>query len=224
MSNTWMESFQSALGLTMSEVLVYLPRILGFLFVLLAGVWLAKLVRKLVKALVKTSKLEKITANTPLEHFLKEAELGSKLEDVLGSIVYWLMMLVVLHTAVSILGLTSLLGLIEKLLFYLPQVISAALVLFLGVLLAGLVEGLIKGSLRSVGASSSRLVAKFASYLVLALTLLISISELGIAREFILILFVGFVAAVSLGLGLAFGLGGQHLVKKLLEDWHKQNR
>jgi len=223
MSNSWLVAFQTALTQTSTEVIAYVPRFVGFLLVLLLGLWFAKLVRKLVVSLFGALKLEKITKDTPLEYFMENAELGRKVEDTLGMIAYWLIMLVVLQTAVSILGLTSLLGLIEKLVNYLPQVISAVLVLFLGVILAGLVERLIKGSLKSAGTSSAIMVAKVGSYMVMALSVLMAISELGIAREFILILFVGLVIAISLGSALAFGLGGQDLVRKLLDKWYKNN-
>jgi len=223
MPNTWIMALQTAVAQTFGEVIAYVPRFVGFLLVLLLGVWVAKIVRKLVVTLVGALKLEKLTKSTPLEYFMENAELGRKVEDTLGMIVYWLIMLVVLQTAVSILGLTSLLGLIEKLLNYLPQVISAVLVLFLGVVLAGVVERLIKGSLKSAGSGSAMMVAKAGSYMVMVLTVLMAISELGIAREFILILFIGLVVALALGLGLAFGLGGQDLVHKLLEKWYKSN-
>jgi len=52
------------------------------------------------------------------------------------------------------------------------------------------------------------------------LSSMIAISELGIAKEFILVLFVGFVSFLALGMGLALGLGGQHMVKKMLDDWY----
>ncbi len=53
----------------------------------------------------------------------------------------------------------------------------------------------------------------------MVLAVMVAFSELGIARDFILILFIGMVIAIALGIGLAVGLGGQHLVRQLLESW-----
>ena len=100
--------------------------------------------------------------------------------------------------------------------------IASIVVLFFGVLLAGLVESFVKGALKTIDASSSRFFGKIASYLVVTVAVLASISELGIANEFILILFIGFVTALSLAAGLAFGLGGQDLVRDLLKEWYKK--
>ena len=56
----------------------------------------------------------------------------------------------------------------------------------------------------------------------MVVTVLAAISELGIAQEFILIIFIGFVVMISLGFGLALGLGGKDLVSKILNDWYKK--
>jgi hypothetical protein len=131
-------------------------------------------------------------------------------------------MLVVIHTAVSILGLASLTIILGKVLSFLPTVISAIIILFFGLLIAGVVESLVKGSVKSVDGKSSRLLGKISSYAVMTVTVLAAISELGIAQEFILILFIGFVVTISIGAGLAIGLGGKDLVSMALNDWYKK--
>ena len=65
--------------------------------------------------------------------------------------------------------------------------------------------------------------AKVSSYLVMTLSVMAAISELGIASEFIMILFIGMVSALALGVGLAVGLGGKDLVSRLLEKWYQHN-
>ena len=58
--------------------------------------------------------------------------------------------------------------------------------------------------------------------MVITITVMAAISELGIASEFIFILFVGFVTTLTLGFGLAIGLGAKDLVKNILDDWYKK--
>ena len=47
-----------------------------------------------------------------------------------------------------------------------------------------------------------------------------AINELGIAQSLINTLFIGVVATLSLGIGLAIGLGAKELVAKMLMDWY----
>ena len=216
----WYNSFSVIVAQSLTEISLFLPRIIAALLVLVIGAALAKALKRVVVKLLDTFRLSKVTNNTPIDHFLTNAELGHKLEDVIGSIFYWVAMLIVVHTSVSILGLEPLSNLLTKVLYYLPKVISAILELYFGILLSGVVEGLVKGAIKSIDGRSSRVLGKVSSYLVMTIAVLAAVSELGIASEFIMILFVGFVTTISIGLGLALGLGGQDVVRKMLNTWY----
>ncbi len=93
-----------------------------------------------------------------------------------------------------------------------------------GVLLAGLVESLIKGAVNQIDPKTGRLLSKVASYLVVIVTALAAINELGIAQSLINILFIGIITTLALGIGLAIGLGAKDLVSKMLMDWYGKGR
>lgn len=207
---------------SLSSMAIYLPRVFAALLILIIGAAIARLIKAGLVKLLEAVRVSSALKDTPVEVFLKNAELTTKIEEVVGSIVYWLLMLVVIHTTVSVLGLVSLTILLEKVLGYLPSVISAVLILVIGLLVAGLVESLVKGSVKTIDGKSARLMGKFASYLVVILSVMMAISELGIAQEFILVLFVGFVSFLALGFGLALGLGGQHVVRTMLDEWYSK--
>lgn len=224
MNYSWYDSAQFLVTQSLADIAVYLPRILAALVLLLVGTLVAKLIRRSVVALLNKMQLSRAIEKTPVDEFLKNADLGQRFEDIFGTILYWLMMLVVIHSVVTVLGLASLSLILERVLAYLPRVLAAVIVLFFGVLLAGVVETLVKGAIRSIDGKSGRTLGKIASYAVVTIAVLAAISELHIAQEFILILFIGFVTMLTIGVGLAVGLGGQDLVRQLLNDWYKQMR
>ncbi|HOP39391.1 MAG TPA: hypothetical protein PL154_03980, partial [Candidatus Woesebacteria bacterium] len=189
---------------------------------LVIGSALANTFRKVVVKLLESLRVSATFKKTPIDHFLQNAEIGDKVEEIIGSVLYWLVMLIVIHTTVSILGLASLTIILSRVLLYLPTVVSTIIILFFGLLIAGVVESLVKGAVKSVDGKSSRLLGKISSYAVMIVTVLAAISELGIAREFILIIFIGFIIMLSLGFGLALGLGGKDLVSMILSDWYKK--
>lgn len=224
MQNSWYDSVSFLVSQSLADVAVYLPRILAALLLLIVGTLVAKLIKRSVVVLLGKMQLSKAIEKTPVDEFLKNADLGQRFEDIFGTVLYWLLMLIVIHTVVTVLGLSSLSFILERILSYLPRVLAAVIVLFFGILLAGVVETLVKGAIRSIDGKSGRTLGKVASYMVVIIAVLAAISELHIAQEFILILFIGFVATLTLGVGLAVGLGGQELVRKLLAEWHKQLR
>lgn len=217
---TWYESLSLFTAEFIGQLSLFLPRMIGALLILVIGAFLAKALKRVVVKVLETFRVSSILKNTPVEHFVTDSELGQRVEDVIGSVFYWLFMLIVVHTSVTILGLEPISDVLDKLLNYLPSIISAIIVLFVGTLLAGAVESLVKGSIKTIDGRSARLLGKVSSYLVITVAVMAAISELGIASEFITIIFVGFVAMLSLGSGLALGLGGQDMVRKMLNNWH----
>ena len=206
----------------LTEISAFLPRLAAALLILLIGAGVAKGVKGLIVKLLEALKVADWVKNTPVEHFFKNAEFGEKMEGVLGGIIYWILMLVVIHSTVSVLGLASLTHILDRVLAYVPRIISSVLVLFFGLLVSVLVESLVKGSIMSIDGKSARLLGKVSSYLVLSIAILAAINELRIASEFIMVLFIGFVTMLSLGFGLAIGFGGQGVVKDMLTKWYKQ--
>lgn len=206
----------------LTEISAFLPRLAAALLILLIGAGVARGIKGLIVKLLETLKVANWVKNTPVEHFFKNAEFGEKMEGVLGGIIYWILMLVVIHSTVSVLGLTSLTQVLDRILAYVPRIISSVLVLFFGLLVSGLVESLVKGSIMSIDGRSARLLGKVSSYLVLSIAILAAINELRIASEFIMVLFIGFITMLSLGFGLAIGFGGQDVVRDMLTKWYKQ--
>lgn len=205
------------------QFVLFVPKFVGAILVLALGTAVAKWLKSLTIKLFEVLRVSKGIQNTPIESFLKHAEVG-KIEDVFGSVVYWLSMLVVLQTSVSLLGLRTISSVLDNLLGYTPNVLSAVIVLFMGVLLAGFVESLVKGAIQSVSGKSARLFGKMSSYLIMVISIMAAISELRIAQQFISTLFMGFVFTLALGLGLAFGLGSKEVVGEFMQDWYKNTK
>jgi len=201
----------------------FLPKLLGASLVFVFGLLLAKLLRSTLRKVLQAINFSKLVGQTPLQVALENPEIGRRFETGLVSSVYWLSLLLVIHTAATILGLGSVTLLIEKILNYLPQIFSAILVLGFGVVLAGAVEGLVKGAVRGMGLKQAIWLGKISSYLVICIAILSSLSELGIARDFITILFVGFIGSISLAVGLALGLGSKETIGKIFDKWYRRN-
>jgi len=218
---SWQDAFLLALNDTLVNVLAYIPTILAALVVFLIGFIVAKWCKALTVKILKLMRLSALVRKSGIEPFLKKAEIEVKAEEILGNIVKWLIILVFFIATINLLGLSTVSTVLNSILGYIPRVISAVLVITIGVLLAGLVEGVVKGALGQVDVKASRLLAKIASYLVVIFASLAAINELRIAQGLISTLFTGFVVMLALGVGLAIGLGAKDLVAQILKEWYE---
>lgn len=184
----------------------------------------ARLVRRLVMRMVDVVRVSKITADTPLESYFHNQETLERVQRAFGALAFWLVLIVTFQVIVSVLGITPVAVWLERMFSVVPRILSACFILVLGVIAAGLVESVVKTAAKNVSSSWSRLVAKVASYLVMTATILVAIAELGIASNFILILFIGIVAGMALAFGLAVGLGSKEVIAELLAEWIRSSR
>ncbi len=205
-----------------NQFFLFLPKLVMALIVFGLGFLLARFVKQLVVKLLTKINFVNWVKNTPLEDYFSNTKVLNKADNILGNIAYWLMLLFSLYLSALVLGFGSLASILEQVFGYIPNLLTALVVFIIGVVLAGLVESVVKNMTRSFDPSSAILMGKMASYVVIALTLLIVLSELGIAREFIIIMFVGLVSAFALAFGLAVGLGGQYVVKDILASWYQK--
>jgi len=222
--SNWQEAVFVAGASVLNRFFGFLPSFFGALVIFLIGLVLAKWARTLVVKILGVVKLDKLLRKGGLDPFLAKADIRVKAEVFLGEVIRWLIILVFFIAGVNILGLTTVSVVLNGLLSYIPNIISAVLILTIGVLLAGLVESLIKSAINQVEPKTSRLLGKIASYLVVIVASLAAINELGIAQSLINTLFIGVIATLTLGIGLAIGLGAKDLVSKMLMDWYTQSK
>lgn len=217
----WQQALANVWGNTIGTTFAFFPNLLGAVIVAIAGIVIGNWVRTVLVHTLQMVRFENLIKDTKFKAFLVKAELTQKLEEVIGSVFKWLIVLTFFIAATNIVGLGAVSAVLAGVLSYIPNVLSAVIVLAIGVLLAGIVESLVKGALASVDLKTSRLMGKIASYTVITIATLAAFSELKIAESFINILFIGFVAMLALGFGLAIGLGAKEVIGQALSDWYK---
>jgi|CXWL01.1.fsa_nt_gi small-conductance mechanosensitive channel len=225
MSQNFFVNVQSSLSnaalSVLTSIVSYLPTLLAALIVFVIGLVLANWLKKMVVKLLNLLHLSEVLGMGGLKQFLANADITQKIESVIGQLVRYLVILIFSVASINLLGLNTVTQVLNGLLGYLPNILAAVLILGAGVVLAGFLEKVVKGSLGGIDLRLSRLMAKTVSYLIVIFAALAAISQLGIAKNFIDTLFVGFVGMLALALGLALGLGSKDLVKDVLDNWYK---
>src|SRR5437879_2225375 len=85
--------------------------------------------------------------------------------------------------------------------------LPALIVVMVGVLVGNFVAGLVRGGAGEMGFGAPNLLAGFARWTIIGFSVLVALSQVGIAATLVNALFIAIVAALALALGLAFGLG-----------------
>ncbi len=210
--NAVITSFAAALALVFS----FVPKLVGFLVILIIGLIVAGILRRGVTFLLRKFGFDRIADRIGLTRFTQQMDVKTDAADILGRIVYWFILLIFLVPAVNALGLTSVSTLLGQIVGYLPNVFVAILILFLGTLAATVVADLVRGAAASAGSSNPNLFSNLARYAIIGFVAIVALEQLGIATSLLNILFTAVIGAAALAAAIAFGLGGQETARKYL--------
>ncbi len=206
---------------SLTSLITFLPKLLVALIVFFVGKLLAKSFSSIIIRVFSAASFAKFVNSFQLGAEMK-VEVAAGLVQAIGLIIRYAVMYISLILALQIIGLTGVADFLAGLVTFLPKLLSALLILFIGVIIAGFVESLVKRALVTLDPATARLGGKISSYTVVSFFTLMSLAELGLAATFINTLFIGLVATVSLAFGLSIGLGSKDLVNQVLSNWYNQ--
>jgi len=195
-------------GSFFQKVANYAPNFFGGLLILFIGIFLSSILRKILITLFSFFKLEVILQKTRLMN-REEVKMW---QEVFAEILRWTVIILFLVPTLEVMQLNRATVILNQLLLYIPNVIVAVVIGFIGVITANLISEMVRHSGFSL----------MAKWLTIFFTVLIVLNQLGVAQDLVRILFTGIVAMLALAGGLAFGLGGQETAKKILSELLKR--
>ncbi|MDU8360486.1 mechanosensitive ion channel family protein [Pseudomonas syringae group sp. J309-1] len=214
--DVWTQSLVAAMTALWTKVAIFIPNLLGAVVVVLLGFVVAKLLETLLSKLLAKIGLDRLMAGTGLTKLISRAGVQVPISTLIGKIVYWFVLLTFLVTAAGSLGLERVSATLDMLTGYLPKVFGAALVLMVGVLLAQLVNGLVRGGAEGVGLDYAAGLGRVAQGLVIIISISVAISQLEVKTDLLNHVIVIVLITVGLAIALAMGLGSRELAGQIL--------
>ncbi len=206
---------------SLTQVSAYLPKLGVLLLILVIGALVALGVVALVAAILKLIRLEKGAKKINVPEILKKGGIGLSLSELITEIIFFLIIIATLITALEFYGVGTAV-LTSSILAYIPQAIAAVFILILGILVAILISGIIKLVGGNVKIAQSDTLGNVAKYAIITTTSWIALKELGIeiiqtdqSKNLVL-------GAVVLAVALAFGLAGKDKAGKFLDSIFKK--
>ncbi len=215
---TWRDVLTSSFQNLWYGLVDYIPNIVVALIIFLIGWLVGAALGRLVTQVVKSLKLDMALKNTGLNDAVERAGFSLDSGAFLGALVKWFFIVVFLVASLDVLGLNQVNLFIQTVVLgYLPQVIVAVLIILVAAVIAEVVKEIVEGSAKAAHIRSAGLAGSIAKWAIWLFAVLAALDQLQVASAFIQTLFTGIVVAVSLAVGLSFGLGGQEAASRTIE-------
>ncbi len=206
--------------LVSAKVVAFLPNFFIGVLILLVGWLFGVILGRATIQIFEILGLEKFFAKVGLERLSRKSGHRLSVGVIAGAIVRWTVIIAFALAAANVFGLHYVSSFLVGILNYLPSVFIAGFILIVGNILANFVEKLIDGSVRAAGLRVS-IAGTIAKYAIMVTAVLAALNQLDIVTTFTNTIFIGFIGAVSLAIGLAFGLGGKEAAARAIERIEK---
>lgn len=221
--DTWSQVLNASFTGLWLGVVGFIPNLVVAIIIFVVGWVIGVVVEMAIAHFMKMIKFDEALQKAGFEDFVKKSGLSLNSGRFLGGLVKYFIIVVFLIASFDVLGLTQVTSFLRDVtLGYLPQLIVALLVLLIGVVVGDVLSRVVMASARAAGLTSASLLGTVSKWAVWVFAVLVALSQMGIAGAFIQTLFTGLVVAVSLALGLSFGLGGQQAAARAIEKVQSQ--
>src|SRR4030042_7109567 len=220
--NVWGQAVLNPLQDIWYRFLIFLPSLIGALLILLIGWIVAVGLDRLVVQILKQIKLDGALNKLGTKTLFKKAGADFEVSDFIGGLVKWTLLLIAFLAAADVLGLAKVTDFLNQILSYIPNIFVAIAILLIGMLAANFFAHVVRGGVGAARIRSANFLAAVTRWSIWIFTVLVALTQLGIAAAIIDRLITAIFLMVALAGGLAFGLGGQKAASETLEGLRKE--
>lgn len=201
-----------------NKIIDSIPQLISVVAILIAGLFFSALIRRLVVRFLKLARLDSVSEKTGIANILLKGDIHQTLAEIIGTIVYWTMVLVVVLMAVNALNLDVTAKLLESVILYVPHVIAAVFILVLGIFLASILSTTIRTTAANYGMTQAKGLGKLTQMIVIVFTVVQALSQLNLDIRIFNLIIQATVASLALGVGLSIGLGCKDIAAKYVQQ------
>lgn len=215
---TWSEVLTTSFQSLWVGVIGFVPNLVVAILIFTLGWVVGAVLGRVVAQVVRAMKVDKALESAGAHDVLSRAGMRLDSGAFIGGLVKWFFIIAFLVASFDVLGLSQVNTFLQEVvLVYLPNVIVAALILLVAGVVADATDRVVVGSAKAAEMRHAHFLGGVAKWSILIFSLIIALSQLGIAPAFMQILFTGVVVMLALGAGLAFGLGGRDAAKDAID-------
>lgn len=213
-------SFTNALNGFMS----FLPALVGAIIVLIIGWIISGFLAKLIVKALNMIGFERAVQNSGISDFIRRSGTKWTTSQMIGEMIKWFIRLIFIQAAANILRMPQLTTIINSIVLFIPNLVVALVIVVIGSLIAKFLSGAVRASVSEMGVGSPNLLATLTQYAVIGFAVIAAANQIGVAAVVVNTLFIGFVAAIALAVGLALGLGGREVGAQITQSLYESSQ
>lgn len=194
----------------------FLPKLVIGLIVFILGWLVSSWIGKIIARILRQISFDKIFERSGWRQALEGADIKVSPSEFVGAIIKWILVIVFLMVFALILGFNEFAQFLTGVIAWLPNVVIAAAIFVVAIIVADILEKIIKSSVRKLEIKYTEVLGAIVKGAIYIFATFAILAQLNVASEIINTMVTGFVGMFALAFGLAFGLGGKDTAADIL--------
>lgn len=196
------------------DVLAFIPKLIGFLIILVVGYFIAKALSKLLAKVLERVGFDRVVERGGVKKALDNSKYDAS--DLLGKLVFYAVFLFVLQMAFGVFGENPISDLLTSVIAYLPKVFAAFLIIVIAAAIGAAVRELLDATL--AGLSYGSALANGVGVAILVVGVFAALDQLDIAPAIVTGIFYALLATIAGVTIIAVGGGG---IAPMRQRWER---
>lgn len=216
----WEEMLSASLTTFSQRIFNVLPNVIGALLLLLLGWLIAKGVSVAIRKLLQSKTMSRITERLNRLSLLQRSDLSLDSVRIISRFVYWIILLIFFVAASETLGWTAVSRTLTNLINYLPALLSAIVIVLIGLYLAQTVRTIIRATLQSLRVGAAQLISSLAFYLLATIVVLTALEQAGVDTSIVTANLTLIIGAIVGAFAISFAIASRHILENILASFY----
>lgn len=192
----------------------WLPKLLGVIGVLIIGLIVAMVLRRITVGFLRRIGIDRRLQKSPASNVVRK--FTDSPSETIGKFIYWLIVIITITIAISVMNIPVLNQLIAGVYGYVPNILAAILILALALAASTAISGILH---RLMGDTpTGKIVSTVVSIIILSISGFAILVQLKIAPSIVTITYIALLGSLALGFAIAFGLGATDVSRRLFDQ------
>jgi Conserved TM helix/Mechanosensitive ion channel len=221
-----MGDFQNGpVGQLFAQFSAFFPKFIGAISILFIGWLISRTIGKILSKVLATIGVDRLAEMFQDIEFVQRAGgMRAQLSGLLAKGVYYMLMLIFIIAATEVLGVAAITQLFTDLMNYLPSLLTAAVVMLLGIFAADVIQNLVLTLCKSLGIASAKMIASIVFYFIFVTIAVSALAQAKINTDFISSNLTAIVSAVALAFAFGYGMASKDLISNYLAGYYNKNK
>jgi hypothetical protein len=169
------------------QIINYLPSLLAGFILLLVGWFIGWLAKRITIQLLVVLRFEKLFIRLQWRRALSKADIRYAVFNMIGNVVFFIIFLIFLNSALDAMKLTVLSGLIQQGVVFIPKLIIALIILGLGWIVSSRISNSIYNALLKENLPHYSIISRFVKFVAILFFSSMALVEIDIAPQIVII-------------------------------------